>query len=111
MAALALHGYIGVSESPDVKGALGLLGWGLLPYIAAALVALFANRPLVGLVPATLSLLLDAANAYEVSHPSSSTAALGLLWMPFWNLTVVVPGGATLAWLGSIVAGRQKHAA
>ena len=32
-------------------------------------------------------------------HPTSSTAALGLLFMPLWNLLFFAPVGALLGWL------------
>lgn len=43
--------------------------------------------------------------------PKGSTAALGLLFMPLWNLLLIGPAGALLCWLAYRVAGRWRGAA
>ena len=53
-----------------------------------------------GLGGAAASLLADIYMHYSVFvAPKGSTAALGLLALPIWNLLVIGPAGAVLLWI------------
>jgi len=108
--ALALHVYEAFSEWRFSLFALGVFMWSLAPYAAAVLVAVATRRPLLGVVPASLALLLDLYALIVVRYFShSSTSSLSFLAVPFWNLVVVVPLGvaAGLFWLKWRHAGRR----
>ena len=100
VAGLGLHVYVSFVDASEVSPfALGLLAWSALPYVAAFVLALIAGRAMVGLLATALVLAVDAWTYYEVFlDPTASTAALALLWMPLWNLVLVVPLGAGVAW-------------
>lgn len=109
---IALHIYIAVYESAGGFNSFsgGLLVWSSLPYVAAVIVAIASKKALVGAVASGLVLLVDAWTYHSVFiQPSSSTASLALLWMPLWNLILVVPIGAgvTWAWLRTRSAGNH----
>jgi len=99
---VGLHAYIALFESAKVVTLFnaGLFGWSCLPYGVALALALLTRRPWVGIVAAALVLLVDVWTYYAVFvRPKGSTAALALLWMPFWNLIIAVPLGAAMGWL------------
>jgi len=106
---VALHAYIALFEAAKVATLfnVGLFGWSCLPYAAALTLALLTRRLWVGIVGAALVLFVDAWTYYAVFvRPKGSTAALALLWMPFWNLIIVVPLGAAMGWLLSPIQSR-----
>lgn len=98
-----LHLYTAVFKA-EGGPSLFLAGLVLLSLAPYAVAALLARRPRGGPLAlgfALASLLADGYMHYAVFvAPKSSTAALGLLFMPIWNLLVVGPAGAALAWLG-----------
>ncbi len=99
---VGLHAYIALFESAKVATLFnaGLFSWSCLPYGAALALALLTRRPWAGIVAAALVLLVDVWTYYAVFvRPKGSTAALALLWMPLWNLIIVVPLGAAIGWL------------
>ena len=105
--AVAFHAYEALTEWINfldwisVLFGFGLLGWSLIPYIAAAALTLATRRALLGIAPTALALLLDLYTLFVVRSSHSSTAGLAYLWTPFWNLILVVPLGAggALLWL------------
>jgi hypothetical protein len=77
---------------------LGWWLWSLAPYIVGGLF-LFLKRPHATVGGLAIPALLDAGNYYSVFiHPESSTAGLGMLFVPLWNLIVFVPIGAAIGW-------------
>jgi len=80
---------------------VGLLKLSIVPYLVAAALALITRNMLIGIVPAALVILVDVWTYYEVIIHPGSTAALALLWMPLWNLILVVPIGALAGWIWS----------
>ena len=81
---------------------VGLFLWSCLPYAIAAAMALRPRLRVLALGAATASLVGDCYMHYAVFiAPKGSTAALGLLFMPLWNLCAVGPAGVVLAWGGS----------
>jgi hypothetical protein len=99
-----LHAYIAFFQSSGGADSfsLGLLAWSIVPYIVATALALISRSALVGVVPMALVLLIDVWIYYGVFiNPKGSTAALALLWMPLWNLILVVPIGVGAGWIWS----------
>jgi len=113
-AGLALHLYTAVFKaSADAGASLFLVGLWLFscaPYFIAAVLAR-RGRPVWGLGAAAASLAADVFMHYSVfSAPKGSTAALGLLFMPLWNLLVIGPAGALVFGLAFWAWGRRRQA-
>jgi hypothetical protein len=73
--------------------------WSLAPYIVGGLVLLLFKRPHATAGALLVPAILDAGNFYSVFiHPTSSTAGLGMLFAPLWNLAVFVPLGGAIGW-------------
>jgi len=100
-AGVLLHVYTAVFRA---DGGLSwfLLGLVLLscpPYGIAAALTRARRAHLLALGWAIASLLADLYMHYSVFvAPKGSTAALGLLFMPIWNLLVIGPAGAVAVW-------------
>lgn len=113
-AGVALHFYTALFKAEGGMDAiaflLGLLLWSCTPYaIAAALAG--GHRAVWGLGAAAACLAADLFMHYSVFvAPKGSTAALGLLFMPLWNLFVIGPVGALLCWLVQRVLRRRGAA-
>lgn len=92
---VALHVHIaGRADHGFNLWVLGLLLWSVLPYGLCLLVACVARRPLHAAVAAACCLVLDIATYRSVFvSPTSSTAALGLLFTPLANVLIAVPLG------------------
>jgi hypothetical protein len=102
LAGMALHAYTLMFESAGGVSSFGvqlmLFAW--LPYVACAVILGHFRKVLVAACAAVAVLLFDFAMFYSVFiHPGGSTAALGLLFAPFWNLLVFGPLGAGVGWL------------
>jgi hypothetical protein len=97
---VALHTYTNLVEAESPS--LGWWLWPLAPYMAGALALFLFKRPHATAGALLIPAILDAGNFYSVFiHPASSTAALGMLFIPLWNLVVFVPlGGAVGWWVG-----------
>ena len=92
---IALHVHIASKAEGGWSGfTLGLLLWSALPYVLCLLASLVAKRPVHAAVAAACCLVLDALTYRSVFvSPTSSTAALGLLFTPLANLLVAAPVG------------------
>ena len=78
---------------------VGLFAFSLTPYAVAAMLARFGRMASSALGFAAGALIGDLYMHYSVFiAPKGSTAALGLLFMPLWNLLVIGPGGALIGW-------------
>lgn len=96
-----LHAYTAAfrAEGPVGPFLFGLLAWSCLPYVSAALASLRPTLTWPALGYAAGALGGDVFMHYSVFiAPKSSTAALGLLFMPLWNLLLLGPMGALLFW-------------
>src|ERR1044072_1018550 len=91
---VTLHTYTNFVEIESQS--IGWWLWPLTPYIAGAVMSFPFNRPHATVGALLIPAILDAGNFYSVFiHPTSSTAALGMLFVPLWNLLLFVPlGGA-----------------
>jgi hypothetical protein len=95
--ALVLHLYENLAKT-DQGFSAGWLAWQMLPYVLA--LALSRARSIGNAVfPAMLMALgFDAITHYEVFiAPTSSTAAIALVWGPLWNTILVIPLATGLA--------------
>lgn len=111
-AGVALHLYTALFKAEGGSGAIafliGLLLWSSAPYAIAAVLA--RGRHVVwALGAAAACLAADLFMHYTVFFaPKGSTAALGLLFMPLWNLVVIGPAGALLCWLAHRILARKR---
>lgn len=109
---IGLHVYITFFKSAGGLDSFGvwLLAWSILPYLVAAGLALISKKLLIGIIAMTLVLLVDAWSYCAVFiQPKNSTAALALLWMPLWNLVLVVPIGAGAGWFWSRMLPKDQN--
>jgi hypothetical protein len=102
IAGVALHLYTTTFQT-DADLSPILIGWFLwscAPYAVALVLLLLAKKPALTVGYAAASLGLDIFTFVSVFiGPASSTAALGLIVMPFWNLVLFGPVGALITWL------------
>jgi hypothetical protein len=77
------------SSDPGSRFSIGVLIWSLIPYLV---IFIFRNFLYGSLCAVTLVFAFDLWMHLEAFvFPSSSTSALGLLFMPLWNLILVIP--------------------
>ena len=102
-AGVALHLYTVVFKATGGEGdgagafLIGLWVYSCAPYAISAWLAR-GRRAAWGLGAAAACLVADLYMHYSVFvAPAGSTAALGLLFMPLWNLLIIGPAGALLA--------------
>ncbi len=93
--------------------AIGLLAWSALPYAVALALAGLRVRPSRAAGFAWASLVGSLYMHYVVFvQPTGSTAALGLLFMPLWNLLLLGPIGLLVVWgLEASSSGNGSNAA
>lgn len=104
----ALHGYEQASR-PDAL-AVGWLLWALVPYALGLAVSLVPALRTPAIAGIAVVLLFDLYVHYAVFvNPTSSTAALALVFAPIWNTLVFGPVAMLLAWL--VVRRRSAAAA
>jgi hypothetical protein len=99
---VVLHIYQVSLASADAKPwvLFGLLIFSCLTYVIAWFLSRYHSRYMLGLGIALACLVADIVMHYAVFiAPKGSTAALGLLALPFWNLLVTAPAGAGIGWL------------
>jgi hypothetical protein len=90
---------------------VGLVLLSCVPYAIAAALASRARTSVFGLGAALACLVVDIYVHYTVFvAPKSSTAAVGLVVTPFFNLLLVGPMGALVLWLGARLAAAAKGA-
>lgn len=83
----------------DLLFLVGFLLWSCLPYLIWIIVAILKEqpKPALGAILGTLAFDLYVHFSVFVA-PESSTAALGLLFAPLWNLILFGPLGAVISW-------------
>ena len=78
---------------------VGLFAFSLTPYAVAVMLARFGRMASSAVGFAAGALIGDLYMHYSVFiAPKGSTAALGLLFMPLWNLLIIGPVGALIGW-------------
>lgn len=97
---VALHAWISFAKASEVAlFTLGLFFVGSVPYGVGALWLRYGGRPSIPVAGMLAALGVDFLVYHSVFiAPSSSTAALGLVVAPFWNLFVVMPVACLVAW-------------
>jgi hypothetical protein len=87
----------------------GLLAFSATPYLVALFIGRFRFAAGGGLGFAAAALLGDLYMHYSVFiAPKGSTAALGLLFMPIWNLLLLGPFGGLVGWATTKVASKRR---
>jgi hypothetical protein len=112
-AGVLLHLYTAMFRAEGGVNAflIGLVLLSCSPYVIAAALALTSRGKLLGLGGAAVSFIADIYMHYSVFvAPKGSTAALGLLAMPIWNLLAIGPAGAVLLWIGFKLFARNHKA-
>ena len=112
-AGLALHLYTIVFKASGGLNffLVALFLWSCAPYAVAAVLARFTPTRALAVGAAAACMVADTFMHYSVFiAPKGSTAALGLLFMPMWNLVAIGPVGALLAWLAIKLQARRAIA-
>jgi hypothetical protein len=90
---------------------VALVLWSCLPYAVSAALAMLQRTQVFGLGGAAACLAADVFMHYSVFiAPKGSTAAMGLLFMPLWNLLALGPAGAAIAWCFFKLSARRSNA-
>lgn len=76
---------------------LGLIVYSWLPYLVCLLLAVGKTNPIIPLCGAILPFFLDLM--MYCSAATSSTAPIGLIFMPLWNLVLSMPIGLLVGFL------------
>jgi len=104
----ALHGYEQASRSDAL--ALGWLLWALVPYALGVAVSAIPALRVPAIAGVAVVLLFDLYVHYAVFvKPTSSTAALALIFAPIWSTLMFGPVAMLLAWL--VVRRRSREVA
>lgn len=96
--AAALHVYeqLAKSSAPSV----GWFLWSMLPYALCLIVLLRSRSGVPAALGAGVALALDLFAHYDVFvHPTGSTAALALIFVPLWSALIFAPVAMLVAWL------------
>ncbi|MEZ5514316.1 MAG: hypothetical protein R3F58_10650 [Steroidobacteraceae bacterium] len=90
----------------------GLLLWSLVPYAVWAGLAILKGQPAPAVGASLATFGVDLFWYYSAFvAPQSSTAALGLLFAPMWNLVLFGPLGAAVSWPTVSLLARRESAA
>ncbi|WP_334189442.1 hypothetical protein [Noviherbaspirillum sp.] len=110
---LALHLYTVIFKAGGELSffLVALFLWSCAPYAVGAGLSWFVRTQVIAFGAVSACLVADAFMHYSVFiAPKSSTAALGLIFMPLWNLVAVGPLGALLAWAVLRMRGSRANA-
>ena len=102
VAGMLLHTYTGFFKTDGEISffTLKVIGLSWLPYLVCLVFAIAIRNPLIPLCGTILPFILDLMMYDSVFiHPTSSTAAIGLLFMPLWNLVLFMPIGLLAGFL------------
>ena len=101
---LVLHAYEQLALSREFS--LGWLLWGLTPYAVCLAVLARSVNGAPSLCGAAVALVFDLIAHYDVFiHPTHSTAALAMIFVPLWGALIFCPVVMLVVWL--IVRGRR----
>ncbi len=104
-AACAIHAvslYLLRRQNSDANLAFSLIVyfWSISPYIFCIFAAKLFGEFTPPTVAAAIALLLDVMFQIDLANSKSSTAAVGLIFTPLWNLIIVFPSVVVLGhWL------------
>lgn len=89
------HTYVHAIEAQTFSVAFWL--WSLSPYIVATIILVRFRHAYAATGALVIPILLDFMTFHSIFiSPQSSTAALGMLFTPLWNLLLFVPMGAAV---------------
>ena len=108
--AVAFNLFVAIREWTDFLAGGPWFIWSVLPFAAAVIVAVIFRQPTLGTVTSAVALALSVWWVYAIRTSSSSTAAIGYLWFPLWNLIVVVILGIAGGFLWSRFSHRGNRA-
>ncbi len=111
-AAMLLHAYTGFFKGSRefISVNLGRIVWSWLPYLVCLLIAVGRRNPVIPLCGAFLPLIMDLILYDSVFiHPTSSTAAIGLLFMPLYNLALFMPLGLLIGFFLAVLLKKEKY--
>lgn len=93
----ALQTYIALFKTSELSYPFWL--WTLSPYLVGAVLLLWLRQPYATVGALVIPLAFDICSYHSIFiSPQHSTAALGLLFIPLWNLFVFVPFGGFIGW-------------
>ncbi len=105
--AVALHVYENLLKSSG-EFSPGALVWASMPYALCLVVSSYSATRLAAIAGALVALSFDLLAYYAVFvNPTSSTAALALLFVPLWNTFVFAPVATGATWL--LLRRRDRH--
>lgn len=87
----------GISRNTLVRDS-ALLLWMTLPYAILAWAAVLMKTRVLLLATTALCIGIDVLNTLSILHPTRSTAGVGLVLAPLWQILIIIPGGIVLDW-------------
>lgn len=97
VAGVALHAWHAIGALTPF--ALGVFAWSLVPYALCVMAGTVPALRRAAVVAAIVVLAIDAWVHYTVFvAPTSSTAALALLFAPLWSTLVFAPAALLATW-------------
>ena len=99
---LLLHAYTAFfkGEGGVSDFSVGLMIFSWAPYLISMLLIFTMRRTLIPLCGLVIPVFMDMLVHYSVFiNPQSSTASLGLLFMPLWNILLFLPLGLLSGWI------------
>ena len=92
---LVLHTYEHAVEAE--RFSVGFWLWSLSPYVVATIILVRFRNAHAATGALAIPVLLDLMTFFSIFvAPQSSTAGLGMLFTPLWNLLLFVPLGAAV---------------
>jgi hypothetical protein len=89
-----------ISTEGISKFSLGVMAWSIVSYIICLIILNSFGIPVKALIAGLFILIMDIWVHVDVFlSPSGSTAAVGLLFIPLWNMVLIIPIGCFLGWL------------
>jgi FtsH-binding integral membrane protein len=108
-ALLHIYQFAFVFADVPLLGVLALTIWALTPYVLCLIIASISVSRIPAAVGASGALFFDVAMHIDVITSKSSTAGIGFMFMPLWNLVLIAPFAMLMAWLA--VRARSSNAA
>jgi hypothetical protein len=76
-----------------------LMLWPSVPYALLAWLVFLIKTPWILLGVTMCFLGLDVLSSMSMLQPTGSTAGLAAVFMPLWQLVIILPGGIALDWI------------
>jgi len=99
VAGVLLHLYENLVKSSGGFSS-GFLLWSSMPYLLTLCLSSFKSTKDAAIAGGALALSFDAFAYHDVFvDPRNSTVGLALIFVPLWNILIVVPAGTFLTWI------------